>query len=72
MNKKLLILTIALMKNGYSFPKEQSKKIKQILLFVVLALSLLPMAYGIISFLRLRIYCPFPLNHRIFWVRNLL
>lgn len=52
MNKKLLILTIALMKNGFSFPKEKSKKIKQILLFVVLALSLLPMAYGIISFLR--------------------
>ena len=52
MNKKLLILTIALMKNGFSFPKEKGKKIKQILLFVVLALSLLPMAYGIISFLR--------------------
>ncbi|MDR3586407.1 MAG: hypothetical protein P4L59_13965 [Desulfosporosinus sp.] len=53
MNKKLLILTIALMKNGFSFPKEKSKKIKQILLFVVLALSLLPMAYGIIAFLRI-------------------
>ena len=51
MNKKLLILTIALMKNGFSFPKEKSKKIKQILLFVVLALSLLPMVYGIITFL---------------------
>jgi ABC-2 type transport system permease protein len=51
MNKKLLILTIALMKNGFSFPKENSKKIKQILLLVVLTLSLLPMAYGIISFL---------------------
>jgi len=52
MNKKLLILTIALMKNGFSFPKEKSKKIKKIVLFVVLALSLLPMAYGIIAFLR--------------------
>lgn len=51
MNKKLLILTLALLKNGFSFPKEKSKKIKQILLFVVLALSLLPIAYGIISFL---------------------
>lgn len=51
MNKKLLILTIVLMKNGFSFPKEKSKKIKQILLFVVLALSLLPMVYGIITFL---------------------
>lgn len=39
------------MKNGFSFPKEKSKKIKQILLFVVLALSLLPMVYGIITFL---------------------
>ncbi|KJR48098.1 ABC transporter permease protein [Desulfosporosinus sp. I2] len=53
MNKKLLILTMALMKNGFSLPKEKSKKIKQILLFVVLALSLLPMAYGIITFLRI-------------------
>jgi ABC-2 type transport system permease protein len=53
MNKKLLILTIALLKNGFNFPKEKSKKIKQILLFVVLALSLLPMAYGTITFLRI-------------------
>lgn len=39
------------MKNGFSFPKERSKKIKKILLFAVLALSILPMAYGIITFL---------------------
>jgi len=51
MNKKLLILTLALMKNGFSFPKEKSKRIKQILLFVVLAFSLLPMVFGIINFL---------------------
>jgi len=51
MNKKLFLLTIVLMKNGFSFPKERSKKIKKILLFAVLALSILPMAYGIITFL---------------------
>jgi len=39
------------MKNGFSFPKEKSKKIKQILLFAVLALSFFPMVYGIIKFL---------------------
>lgn len=52
MNKKLLILTLALIKNGYSFPSEKSKKFKMILLFIVLAVGLMPMAYGIISFLR--------------------
>jgi len=51
MNKKLLILTLALMKNGFSFPKEKSKKIKQILLFIVLAFSLLPMVFGLVTFL---------------------
>ena len=39
------------MKNGFSFPKENSKKIKQILLLVVLTLSLLPMVFSIITFL---------------------
>src|SRR5665648_19649 len=52
MNKKLFILTLALMKNGYSFPSEKSKKFKMILLCIVLAVILLPMAYGIIAFLR--------------------
>jgi len=51
MNKKLLILTLALMKNGFSFPKEKNKKIKQILLFFVLAFSLLPMVFSIVNFL---------------------
>ena len=51
MNKKLLILTLALMKNGFSFPKEKNKKIKQILLLVVLAFSLLPMVFSIVNFL---------------------
>jgi len=50
MNKKLLLLTIALLKNGFSFPKENKKKIRQIILLVVLALSLMPMVYNIISF----------------------
>lgn len=51
MNKKLFILTLALMKNGFSFPKEKNKKIKQILLFFVLAFSLLPMVFSIVNFL---------------------
>jgi len=51
MNKKLFILTLALMKNGFSFPKEKNKKIKQILLLVVLAFSLLPMVFSIVNFL---------------------
>lgn len=39
------------MKNGFSFPKEKNKKIKQILLLVVLAFSLLPMVFSIVNFL---------------------
>jgi len=51
MNKKLRVLTLALLKNSFSFPADPRKKARQIVIFALLGLSLVPMFFNIVRFL---------------------